>query len=114
MRLSPHRNNVKSRHVLISRLKLRIENGDFVLSGCRCVYFAQFWNRPNAVDVGKAVEIRNNLAFLRVEDHQLISIHVGDVKTAMSREDRKKLFHNFPAMTRPTQSWIGDSVHANT
>jgi len=48
---------------------LRIDKGDFVLSGCRCVYFAQFWNRPNAVDIGKAVEVRNNFAFFRVEDH---------------------------------------------
>ena len=62
---------------------LCIDNDDFVLSGCRCVYFAQFWNRPNAVDVGKAIEVRNNFAFLRVEDHQLISIHVGDVETAV-------------------------------
>jgi hypothetical protein len=32
------------------------------------------------MNVGKAAEICHNLPFLRVENHELISVHVGDVE----------------------------------
>ena len=36
------------------------------------------------MDIGEAVEIRDDFALLRVEDDELICVHVGDVKATMS------------------------------
>jgi len=35
------------------------------------------------VNVGEAVEISHNFAFLRIENDELIGIHVGDTKPTM-------------------------------
>ena len=62
---------------------LHVDNGDFMFSCRRCVDSAQLRNRPDTMNVGEAVEICHNVAFLRVEDNELIGVHVGDVETAM-------------------------------
>ncbi len=35
------------------------------------------------MNVGEAVEICHNFAFLRIENDELVGVHVGDIKTAM-------------------------------
>src|SRR5712692_2354239 len=62
---------------------LHIDNGNFVFPSGRRVHSAQVRNRPNTMNVGEAVEICYNLPFLRVENHELISVHVGDVETTV-------------------------------
>ena len=60
-----------------------IDYGAFVLPSGRCIDSAQLRNRPNAVNVREAVEICHNFAFLRIENNELIGVHVCDIKTAM-------------------------------
>src|ERR1700692_1153082 len=52
----------------------------FVLSGHRCIDSAEFWNRPNSMYTGKAVEVCNDFSFFGVEDDELIGVHVSDVE----------------------------------
>ena len=59
---------------------LHVDNSDFVFSGHRCVDSAQFRNRQDAMNIGKAVEVRNNFSFLHVERHKLIGVHGGDIE----------------------------------
>lgn len=69
---------------LCDRLQsLHVDNRDFVLSGNRRAYSAQFRNRPHTMKVRKSVEVGNDFALLHGEDDELIRVHVGDVKTAL-------------------------------
>src|SRR5207302_8046045 len=62
-----------------------IDSGNFVFSGNRGVDSAQFRNCPNAMNTGKAVEVRYDDPFFGVEYHKLIGVHVGDVQPPLLR-----------------------------
>jgi hypothetical protein len=72
-------------HSCECRESLHVHHCDLVVSRRRGIDTTQVSHCPNAVNPVEAVQVRDHPPRARVEDHELVGVHVGDVEPPARR-----------------------------
>ena len=62
---------------------LLVDDGYLVITGCRGKDPSQLRDGDDAVDTMETIQVRDDFAFLCIENNQLIRIHVRDVEASV-------------------------------